>query len=280
MAHATGTSLQKEGDPRTDLARHKAELITELAEVIANQFNNIMMAVTSYTDLELKKASSVEKRALEHIASNAGRATTSIQLLLGLSRKHNRSPREVSVNELLTSTRNLVQDLVGDRIEVALDLDSSLLNIKADPIELEQLLFSFAMTSKSAMADGGKITLATKLVDLDEGFGGFIENAAPGKYVVFSVSEHKRKGNAQSSADHDQRLDLALRAARAVVRELGGLIRITNDPREGATVEIYLPGLDRAVAHSETSADAVPRTTAGTVLIVEDDDAVRIPAAE
>jgi CheY-like chemotaxis protein len=84
-----------------------------------------------------------------------------------------------------------------------------------------------------------------------------------------------------AGSDHDLRLDLALRASREVVRELRGLIRITSDPRSGAKIEIYLPGLEREASVPQGQATSVIDTTiARTVLVVEDDDAVRVPAAE
>src|SRR5437763_15929011 len=138
MVNGTGTSLQPVGDSEDATAAQKSVLVAELAEAISNQFNNIMMAVTSYAELEIKKSTSPEKRALEQIAANAGRATTLIQMLLSLSRKHNRSPRVLSVNELLRNSWSLVRHLVGDEIDVVLDLDPTLLDVKADPVDIEQ----------------------------------------------------------------------------------------------------------------------------------------------
>jgi len=277
------TPLPSQGDPRNALALRKTDIIAELAEALGNQFNNIMMSVSSCAELEMKKASTPEKRALEQIAHNAGRATGLIQKLLAFSRKHTRAPRQLSLNDVITDTSDLVRSLVGEQIEVVLDLDPVVWNVCADSMELEQLLLSFALTSRSAMIDGGTITLSTRLVELDESFGALIENSGPGKYVALSVSESRndtgRRPVDQSSLDLG--LDLALCASREVVRELQGLIRMTSNPREGTTVEIYLPAVrPEESAPEPQSESARVQPGARTVLIVEDDDAVRIPAAE
>lgn len=285
MAEAKVVALPStsQRDPRVALLLHKTDLIAELASAVANQFNNIMMAVSSYAELEIKKVATPEKRAFEQIANNAERATSLIQKLLAFSRKHVRAPRVLSLNELIEQSNSLVKHLVGDDIEVLLDLDSALLDVKADPIELEQLLLSFALTSRSAMSTGGRITISTRLVDLDEGFSGLLESAGPGKYVLLSVGEAPNQpgSGVLVGTDHDLRLDLALRASREVVRELRGLIRITSDPRSGAKVEIYLPGLEREASVPQgQSTSVIDTSVARTILVVEDDDAVRIPAAE
>lgn len=277
------STLQSREDPRAVLLMHKTELIAELAAAVSNQFNNIMMAVTSYAEVEIKKAATPEKRAFEQIASNAARATSLIQKLLAFSRTHVRAPRVLSLNSIIAESSSLVEQLVGSNIDVQLDLDSGLLDVKADPIELEQLLLSFALTSRSAMSAGGAISISTRLVDVDEGFTGLVESAGPGKYVMLEVSETPRQpGNGVlAGSDHDARLDLALRASREVVRELRGLIRITSDPRTGAKVEVYLPGLEREESHPAGQNMPVLDMSVGrTVLVVEDDDAVRIPATE
>src|SRR5882762_10765367 len=129
---ATGGTELKE-DARTNLLlAQKTEVISDLAGAMANQFNNIMMAVSSYAELEIKKASSQEKRSLEQVLSNAARATSLMQKLLAFSRKHVPSPQPLPLNRLVTEIGNLLQLVVGEGIEVVLAVDPAVQSVKAD----------------------------------------------------------------------------------------------------------------------------------------------------
>jgi signal transduction histidine kinase len=167
------------------LLAQKTEVISDLAGAIANEFNNIMMAVSSYAELELRKASSQEKRSLEQLLSNAARATSLIQKLLAFSRKQVPSPQPLQLNRLVTEIGNLLQLVVGDGIEVVLAIDPSAQNVKADRVELEQLILSLAIDARNAMDCGGKLTVSTEIARLSDTFIG-TEDADPGKFVVLS----------------------------------------------------------------------------------------------
>jgi len=120
---ATG-ELKLQGDAQTNLLlAQKTELISELAGAMANQFNNIMMAVSSYAELELKKAASPEKRSLEQVLSNVARATSLIQKLLAFSRKQVPSPQPLQLNHVVTEISHLLQLVAGEQIEIVIALD-------------------------------------------------------------------------------------------------------------------------------------------------------------
>lgn len=284
---ATGSPELKE-DARTNLLlAQKTEVISDLAGAMANQFNNIMMAVSSYAELEIKKASSQEKRSLEQVLSNAARATSLIQKLLAFSRKHVLSPQPLQLNRLVTEIGNLLQLVVGEGIEVVLAVDPAVQNVNADRVELEQLILSLAIDGRNAMNCGGKLTVSTEIVKLSNKFIG-TEAADPGKFVALSVSDtgaaiEPRKDTLKPGrkSNQDLRIGLALAAASGIAKESRGLVRVSSEPASGTTFKIYFPALGQDDSEAVAGSQALKiLPIARTVLVVEDDDSVRIPTTE
>jgi len=281
-------SLELKADARTDLLlARKTEVISDLAGAVANQFNNIMMAVSSYAELELKKASSQEKRSLEQVLSNSARATSLIQKLLAFSRRQVPSRQPLQLNRLVTEIGNLLQLVVGDGIEVVLAVDPAVQNIKADRVELEQLILSLAIDGRNAMNCAGRLTVSTEIIKLNNKFIG-TEDADPGRFVALSVTDkgggiEPRKHNPQldRTSNQDLRISLALAAASGIAREARGLVRVSSEPASGTTFTVYFPALEHDDSEATTGGQTLKiLPIARTVLVVEDDDSVRIPTTE
>lgn len=266
-------------DLRTLLLAQKTELIGELAGAMANQFNNIMMAITSYAELELKKAPPKERRSLEQVLNNAARATFLIQKLLAFSRKQVLSPQPLELNTVITEISDLMRQMVGERIEVVLSLDPHVQRIKTDSVELEQLVLSLALNARDAMTTGGKLTVSTELVELNQEFIGTNENVFPGKYTMLSVC-NTATDHATRSGNQDLRINSALATVRRIAEEAHGLVRISSDPAKGTSFKIYFPAVGKETPESLERVSPKDAPAARTILVVEDDDAVRVPAAE
>jgi len=268
---------------RTALLAQKTELIGELAEATANEFNNIMMAITSYAELELKKAPAKGRRSLEQVLSNASRATFLTQKLLAFSRKRVSSPQLLEPNGVITEIGDLVRQIVGERITVVFNLDPHAQRIKTDYVALEQMVLSLALNARDAMAAGGKLTISTESVELNQELIGRTENVLPGKYTMLSVCDaapsHAGK-QATSGANHDLRINLALATVGKIADEAGGLVRISCDQATGVTFRVYFPALGEGVAETLELISPKHAPTAKTILVVEDDDTVRVPATE
>jgi two-component system cell cycle sensor histidine kinase/response regulator CckA len=269
-------------DLRTALLAQKTELIGELAEAAANQFNNIMMAITSYAELELKKAPPKGRRSLEQVLNNAARATFLIQKLLAISRKQVSSPQPLELNSVVTEVSDLIRQIVGESVEVVLCLDPHVQGIKSDRVELEQLILSLALGAREAMSAGGRLTVSTESADLNDGFIGTNDNAFPGRYTMLSFCEiaHGRDPEETPGTNQDMRINLVLATVHKIVDEAHGLVRISSDPAKGASFKIYFPALSKEIADSSDLISSKDAPTAKTILVVEDDDAVRLPAAE
>jgi two-component system, cell cycle sensor histidine kinase and response regulator CckA len=277
-------SRESQGDLRNLLLTQKTELIGELAQAMANQFNNIMMAVTGYAELELKKAGKKEKHSLEQLLNHATRATALIQKLLDFSRKHVSSPQPLQLNMVISEIRDLLKELIGEQVELVLKLDPKSQTIHVDRTDVEQTLLGLAVIARNAMGSTGKLTVSTELVDLDQKFIGTQNQAEPGKYMVLSVANSRREETSDSTADHDLdqsvRVNLSFAAVRGIVKDSRGLVRFSSEPGADSSFSLYFP-----VSGHESLEDQerkAPRSVAvaRTILVVEDDEAVRIPAAE
>lgn len=169
MTAASAPKLEPTTDPSRQtpslLLSQKTELIGELAQAMANHFNNIMMAVTGYAELELRKANpnTKDRRALEQVLANATHATSLIQLLLDFSRKHAPSPQLLDLNRLLAEIRELLEELVGEQATVALRLDADFSTIYADKIDVQQALLAVLVVARNAIAGAGQLTVSTSL---------------------------------------------------------------------------------------------------------------------
>ncbi len=273
---------------RTVSLAQKTELVGQLAGAIAHQFNNVMMAVSSYAELELKKAPPAQKRSLEQVLSNAGRATGLVQKLLIFTCKHPPSPQTLSLNDAINEIDSILQQLIGEQIDRALNLDESIPLIHVDPVELQQMILSLCISARNTMGGHGKLTISTESTELDKSFMGENESVRAGNYVVLCVGNAGFSMGASPSSskpvgNYDQNLEahLAFMAVRGMVKEAEGLIRGSGSPKHGNCVKIYCPAqeVEAPVRGAKASATkTVPAIT--TILVVEDDDAVRAPAAE
>jgi two-component system cell cycle sensor histidine kinase/response regulator CckA len=284
MSEATATAVTSElqENHRAVSLAQKTELVGQIAQAIAHQFNNIMMAVSSYAELELKKAAPPQKRSLEQVLANSTRATALIQKLLAFSCKHSPSPQTLSLSVVLADIDTLVKQLLGESVEVVVNLDPKLPALKADLIEIEQMILSLVLHARNAMSHGGTLNISAEAVNLDKEFIGFSEPMTPGRYIALSIST-KASGKRESQGKGDQNLrdHLALTAVRSMVKDMLGLIRVFNSPSEGSSFKVYLPALTQAATSTpgiEPAIKNAPLTK--TVLVVDDDDAVRGPAAE
>jgi two-component system, cell cycle sensor histidine kinase and response regulator CckA len=271
-------------DIRTLLLAQKTEIIGELTRAIGNQFNNTMMAITSYAELELKKLPATERRSLEQVLSNAARATGLVQKLLRISRNLPASNQPVDLNAVLTGICPLIEQLAGEKIQVTYKLDAGISKISADPSQIEQVVLSLAINARNAMTKGGKLTFTTKLAELDEDSAA--HSGRSGMYVMLSVDDtgitppKNSDGDFSANFEHESRVNLSLAAVSTVVKHAAGVLRFASEPSKGSSFKIYFPPIEADVSPSTERSAPRNLPMARTVLIVEDDEAVRIPTAE
>jgi two-component system, cell cycle sensor histidine kinase and response regulator CckA len=281
------TKYELRTDLRGQLLAQKTELIAELTRAMANQFNNTMMSITSYAELEMKKAPPTQRRSLEQVLSNAARATNLVHKLLTLSRRQAMSLQPLDLNNSLNGIRDFIEQLIRENASLVYSLDPAIEMINADPAEVEQVVLCLAINARNAMSKGGTLTATTKLIELTKESPGLGELERLGKYVMLSIDD---TGSAQSAdelgmessstPDQDSRVNLSFAAVRGIVQNSQGMVRFSSEPGKGSSFKIYFPAISQLAARGRdrTSPRSVP--VARTILVVEDDDSVLVPATE
>jgi PAS domain S-box-containing protein len=266
----------------------KMEAVGRLAGGIAHDFNNLLTVILGYTQL---LADSIEPGSREgdstaQIRSAADRAAGITRQLLAFSRKQVLSPRVINLNDVVMSLDSLLRRLIGEDIEVMTVPANDLGSVKADPGQIEQVIMNLALNSRDAMPQGGKLTLETANVILDDTYAGTHQPVVPGRYVMMAVSD-TGSGMSQetmtrifepfyTTKEVGKGTGLGLSMVYGIVKQTGGYIWVYSEPHQGTTFKIYLPRVDQPAEQSavEPSPMSVMRGTE-TILLVEDDPQLR-----
>ena len=267
----------------------KMEAVGVLAGGVAHDFNNLMSAVLGYSELLLLRIPDDEKmrRDAMQIRSAGERAASLTAQLLAFSRKQVVRPAILDLNQTVANTEKLLRRLIGEDIDLACSLHPDLSRIMADPSLIDQIIMNLAINSRDAMPYGGKLTIETANVFLDESYARCHIGAETGHYVLLAVSDSGCGMDQETvsrifepfftTKDEGKGTGLGLATVYGNVKQSGGLIRVYSEPGQGTTFKIYLP---RAEEDAETNnpdivtAEALPKGTE-TILLVEDDENVR-----
>jgi len=266
----------------------KMEAVGRLAGGIAHDFNNLLMIIRGYSDLlleELKPADS-RRRALEEIRTAGERAAALTRQLLAFSRKQVLQPQILDLNAVVSNINTMLRRLIGEDIELTMLPGAALGRVQADPGQVEQVIMNLAVNACDAMPHGGKLTIETANVNLDEDYARRDGNAAPGPYVRLSVSDTGCGMDAETRArifepffttkEGGKGTGLGLATVYGIVKQSGGYIWVYSEVGQGTAFKIYLP---RAPGSAEVrQQEEVQQTLPGgveTVLVAEDDPAVR-----
>jgi two-component system cell cycle sensor histidine kinase/response regulator CckA len=270
----------------------KMQAIGQLAGGVAHDFNNVLTAIIGYSDLLLSSHRPTDPsfQDIMQIKQNANRAAGLVRQLLAFSRRQTLRPQVLQLNDVLSELQNLLRRLVGEKIELDLRHGRDLWFVKADLNQFEQVIVNLVVNARDAMPDGGRISLATKnattaeCAHIDE--PGFV----PADYVVIEVSDTGHGIPADVKAkifepffttkEVGKGTGLGLSMVYGIVKQTGGYIACDSEPGKGATFRIYLPrhipdAEDEPVKKEEVVKKAADATGHGTILLVEDEEAVR-----
>jgi two-component system, cell cycle sensor histidine kinase and response regulator CckA len=267
----------------------KVESVGRLAGGIAHDFNNLLTAILGYTELLLAKrsASDPDRADLQEIQKAGQRAAALTQQLLAYSRKQMLSPKEVDINQTVTSLRGMLTRLIREDISLTCDLAPEAALVRIDPTQLEQVIVNLVLNARDAIPAGGAIRLEVarvKLADVpvpsnfassaeeyvrlrvvDNGVG-IAPEAWPHLFEPFFTTKDIGKGTG-----------LGLASVYGIVRQSNGFIAVESEPSAGTTFTMHFPAvIGRGSLHV---AEASPPEAAGgneTILLVEDEDAVRV----
>ena len=262
----------------------KMEALGLLTGGVAHDFNNLLTIITGYSQLILAKLSehAPNRHSAEQIVKAAARAGELTRRLLLFSRRRVPQAKVLDLNQVIASLSAMMQRLLGEEIELQLELAAGLGSVHADAGRIEQVLLNLAVNSRDAMAHGGTLTIETANVAVEQG-GGPVK---PGAYVLLTV---KDTGSGMDAATQAQAFEpffttkgagsgtgLGLYTVAGIVKQSGGAVELASQPGLGTSFKVYLPRVDRAPV-IVPAAEPKPAAVRGaeTILLVEDDEMVR-----
>jgi PAS domain S-box-containing protein len=267
----------------------KVEAIGRLSGGIAHDFNNILGVIIGYTEALQKRMQpeNAFRAAIDEIQCAAKRAASLTQQLLAFSRKQVLEPKILDLNAVVRDMEKMLGSVMGEHIELALALSDSLGMVKADLTQLEQVILNLSVNARDAMPEGGKLTIETSKVDMDEGNPARPAYMLPGSYALVRVMDTgcgiAREVQAHmfepffTTKEKGKGTGLGLATVYGVVTQSGGYILVNSEPGKGAAFEIYLPLIEAPAEIAKESRAPVkrPRKYEATVLLVEDEASLR-----
>ena len=267
----------------------KMEAIGRLAGGIAHDFNNLLMVISGYCEFLVEGAKNNPELLgpAKEIANAAGRATSLTRQLLAFSRKQMLAPKVLDLNSVVSENLKMLTRVIGEDIELVMQSASELGTVKADPGQIEQVIMNLAVNARDAMPSGGKLTIETANVSLDENYSRFHAPLKPGEYVMLAMSD---TGTGMDADTQNQIFEpffttkgpkgtgLGLSTVYGIIKQSEGYICVYSERGKGTTFKIYLP---RVTAAGEPLSLEPPMERAASdtgrevILLVEDESTLR-----
>jgi signal transduction histidine kinase len=262
----------------------KMEAVGQLAGGVAHDFNNLLTAIIGYARFSLDRAGEGEpRRDLEEIVKAAGRAAALTKQLLSFSRRHVMETVPIDLNLLIVDMVTMMRRMIGEDIELTTSLGPDLSVVRADRSQLEQVLMNLVVNARDASTGGGAILIETRAVTVETPPAHL--ELRPGAYVTLTVNDN---GCGMSDEVKSRLFEpffttkprghgtgLGLATVYGIVMQTGGAIDVESEPGRGSSFTVYLPA-DKSPVHA-AEGQVEPQREAGTatVLLVEDEQAVR-----
>ena len=265
----------------------KMEAIGRLTGGVAHDFNNLLTAIIGYTEILLDELTPDDPRHAdaEQIGRAAMRATELTRHMLSFSRRQRHQPTVVDVNRILTKMAPMLRRVLGEDITLTITPQAGRALARVDAGQLEQVVMNLAVNARDAMPKGGRLTIETRELVLDEATAAESPDAHPGSFVAISVTD---TGTGMPPAVRDRLFEpyfttkeagkgtgLGLSTAYGIIRQADGHVTVTSEVGMGTTFRVMLPlAEEEGIADGDATVQALP---AGTeyVLLVEDDGSVR-----
>ena len=234
----------------------RMEAIGTLSGGVAHDFNNILTVILGHAEVLMQtlRSSPAEYEHLKSIDEASRRASALTRQLLAFSRKQVLQPKVFSLNSLIVDLDKMLRRLISEDIEVQTVTDPQLGSTKADPGQIEQVVMNLVLNARDAMKSGGRITIETANIDLDEDYVRGHAGARPGPHVMLAVSD-TGEGITPDVLPHifepffttkevGKGTGLGLSTVYGIVKQSGGNVGVYSHPGRGTTFKVYLPRLD------------------------------------
>jgi PAS domain S-box-containing protein len=271
----------------------RLEAIGQLTGGVAHDFNNLLTVILGNAEL-LHEQLGPDNRLGAFaglISSAAQRGAGLTAALLAFARRQALAPVAVDIGELVRGMHNLLHRTLGENIELAFRPSVDLPPAMVDPGQLESAILNLCLNARDAMPDGGRLTIETNLGELDEDYVDTNLDTRPGEYIIVAVSDTGCGIPADdlprlfepffTTKEKGKGTGLGLPMVYGFIKQTGGQVNVYSEPGEGTTVKLYLPVTDsEAVALRADAPDTEPQRGSESILLVEDDDMVRMYAED
>jgi len=266
----------------------KLEAIGRLSGGLAHDFNNLLCLITGHTELLTEALEPNERvlRSVTQIRKAADSAAALTRQLLAFSRRQVFHPQVVDLNAIVVETEKLLARLIDEHIEFYTALDPALGRVLVDPVQLEQVIINLALNARDSMPGGGKLTIETSNLDLEEDHRSKLSQIPAGKYVLFAMTD-TGCGMSEETQGHifepfyttkelGKGTGLGLATVYGIVKQSGGFIWVYSEEGRGTTFKVYLPRVISPLTEARIGGQRaeIGRGTE-TILVVEDAEALR-----
>src|SRR5205823_4732943 len=266
----------------------KVDAIGRLAGGVAHDFNNLLMVISSYAELMLDSLAAQHplRRNVDEIQKASRRAADLTRQLLAFGRKQMQSLQFLDLNAIIEDINKMLPRLIGEDIELVFVPGQKLGKVKADPVQIEQVLMNLVANARDAMPKGGKLLIETASVQLDDTYVLEHSIVPPGEYILLAVTDSGQGIKPEHLAhifepfyttkDEGKGTGLGLATVYGIVKQNGGFIWVYSEPGLGTTFKVYLPRAQEimAVLRPPQPVEVCPGGCE-TVLLAEDETAVR-----
>jgi PAS domain S-box-containing protein len=273
----------------------KMEAVGRLAGGIAHDFNNLLMVISGYSEFLLDRLGPEPalRAPAQEIANAAGRATSLTRQLLAFSRKQMLAPKILDLNGVVTENLKMLTRVIGEDIDLVMVPAAGLGAVRADAGQIEQVIMNLAVNARDAMPSGGKLTIETSNVSIDEDHARVHPPLSPGNYVMLAISDTGAGMDSETQSrifepffttKGPKGTGLGLSTVYGIVKQSGGYIWVSSETGKGTTFKVYLPRvaeLAQTAAQVTAPAESVaPEPGTETVLLVEDEANLRYLARQ
>ena len=298
LIHAVARDVTAEKEAASELATaqealrqaQKMEAMGQLTGGVAHDFNNLLTPIVGALDMLQRRGlgGEREQRLIGGAVQSADRAKTLVQRLLAFARRQPLQASAVDVSELTRGMADLIASTTGPQIKVVVDAPHDLPPARADPNQLEMAILNLAVNARDAMPEGGTLRISVEAATVGRQHRSKLK---PGRYLHLSVAD---SGVGMDKATLARAIEpffstkgigkgtgLGLSMVHGLASQLGGALTIKSTPGVGTNVELWLPQGEKMMPSSEPAAEAqAPAPGKGTVLLVDDEDLVRLSTAD
>ncbi|MDQ6708281.1 MAG: response regulator, partial [Acidobacteriota bacterium] len=265
----------------------KMESLGMLAGGIAHDFNNLLTIISGYSQMLLSSLSenTADRSTVEQILRASQRAADLTSQLLSFSRRHVVQPKTIDLNSTVVGMSTMLRRIIGENIDLAIETGCEFGFVHADPGQIDQVIMNLVVNARDAMPTGGRLLIETRGVELDERYAEKLLTARPGDYVMLAVTD---TGNGMDEKTRRQIFDpffttkeegqgtgLGLSTVYGIVKQSSGAIDVYSELGFGTSVKVYFPRVDRMAAPEAAKETHEAAGGLETVLVAEDDEAVR-----